>query len=137
MTEVECFVAIDAEPKNTIRVFDDRALADRYVAHRQRAGDVGMIVRVEDTRTRFGLLAQWRNSMPAAEIERRCGEAAWLLEEVLAGRVPRPVRGQINNISREIEREHSAQRGYANRTRRGQTSLLQGIDAPRDFSASL
>ncbi len=36
MTEAEYFARIDAEPKNTILVFDDIATADRYVAHRAR-----------------------------------------------------------------------------------------------------
>lgn len=111
MTEADYFAAIDAEPVNTILVFDDIGLADRYVAHRARAGDVGMVCRVEDTRTGSGLLVQWRDPVMAKDLVRRQGEALWLLEEVLAGRVPRPVKGEIGNISADVERERQAARG--------------------------
>jgi hypothetical protein len=103
MDETGTFAAIDAAPGNTALVFDDVALADRYVAHRARAGAVGLICRVEDTRTRSGLLVQWRDPVPAAELPRRQSEALWLLEQILAGRAPRPERGVIMNISPQVE----------------------------------
>ena len=62
-----------------------------------------MICRVEDTRTRSGLLVQWRDPVPAVDLQRRQNEALWLLEEALAGRVPRPERGVCRSISDEVE----------------------------------
>lgn len=108
MTESDYFATIDAHPKNTILVFDDIALADRYVAHRSQRGATGIIVRVEDTRTGSGLLTQWRDPIPAADVPRRQAEARWLLEEVLAGFVPRPERGVITNISDVVEARRTA-----------------------------
>lgn len=110
LTEADYFARIDAEPINTILIFDDIALANRYVAHRAKHGDVGLVCRIEDTRTRSGLLTQWRDPVPAADFARRQREALWLLEEVIAGRVPRPVRGEINNVTADTETQRRRQR---------------------------
>jgi hypothetical protein len=95
-------------------LFDDAALADRYVAHRAAGGAAGVICRANDTRTGSGLLVQWRDPIPAAELPRRQSEALWLLEEVLAGRVPRPERGMVRNISDEVEARRRSDLGLLN-----------------------
>ena len=110
MTEFDYFARIDAEPRNTILVFDDIALADRYQAHLAQRGVVGILCRVVDTRTGSGLLTQWRDPIPAADHPRRQREARWVLEEVLAGRVPRPEHGRISNISDAVKTQREAQR---------------------------
>lgn len=110
MTGTDHFARIDAKPVNTILVFDDITLADAYVVHQAVRGIVGLICRVEDARTGSGLLTQWRDPIPASEFQRRQGEALWLLEEVLAGRVPRPAPNQISNISDSVEAQRKAQR---------------------------
>lgn len=103
MSKEDLFAQIDAFQGNTMIVFDDLGMANSYVLHQHERGLVGMVCRVEDTRTGSGLLVQWRDAIPAGELARRQREALWLLEEVLAGRVPRPIPRSITDISAVVE----------------------------------
>lgn len=106
----EAFATIDAQPANTMLIFATTDVADRYAFHcaaYRRA--TGILVRVEDTRTGSGLIVQWRDPVPAADVPRRQSEARWMLEEVLAGRVPRPQPMQITNVSADTEASRRAQ----------------------------
>lgn len=123
MTDTTAFARIDAMPGNTLLVFDSIATADDYVVHRSLRGDVGVICRVEDMRTGSGLLVQWRDPIPEAEFARRQGEARWLLEEVLAGRAPRPQPGAVTDISPDVEA-----RRVASLQRRAAMSRMYQVD---------
>jgi hypothetical protein len=96
------FDKIDAAVGNTLVVFADLSDATAYCIHQHERGVFGIICRVEDTRTGSGLVVQWRDPIRAAELPRRQREALWLLEEVIAGRVPRPEPGKIADITPEV-----------------------------------
>jgi hypothetical protein len=91
--EGDLFRQADAVDGRTMIVFDSPGIALRYIAHRARTGCVGVVVLVEDTRTRSGLSVLWRDPVPADQVEVRMANCRWLLEEVLAGRQPRPTPG--------------------------------------------
>lgn len=86
-------------------VFANVADANAYVSYRSDRGDHGLICRVEDTRTKSGLLVQWRDVIVPAELNRRMAEARWLLEEVLAGRIARPKRGEVIDITTDVKQQ--------------------------------
>ncbi len=96
--ELALFAEIDAKLGNTMVVFDSRALANRYVAHRATLGEHGIVVLAEDTRTRSGLCVLWRDPIPPADVDVRLGNCLWLLEETLAGRTPRPQPGRVVDL---------------------------------------
>ena len=101
MTEAEQFAKIDAYEGNTMVVFSDRAVADRYIVHRAYAQDQfgkGLIALVEDTREKTGLCVLWRDPIPADKLDERLANCRWLLEEVLAGRRPGPVAGEVTEL---------------------------------------
>lgn len=104
------FAAIDARPDNCMLIFADRRMADQYAFHRAFTRRVvGILVRVEDTRTHSGLLVQWRDPIPAQDFPRRQSEARWMLEEALAGRVPRPTPQQVTDVTADTEASRRAQ----------------------------
>jgi len=98
MTEEEQFAQCDAREGNTMLVFSDKAIAMRYLDHRVRQyGDDGYRVLVEDTRTKSGLCVLWRDRVvDLKDLDKKFANCRWLLEEVLAGRQPRPVPGEVN-----------------------------------------
>src|SRR5262245_19156023 len=104
----EEFDRILALSGNTLIVFEDLATADAFGLHQFERGARGILCRVEDTRERTGLVVQWRDPIKAAELPRHQAEARWLLKEVLAGRVPRPERGKVVDISPEVEAARQA-----------------------------
>ncbi|MFM9963108.1 MAG: hypothetical protein ACKV2Q_18020 [Planctomycetaceae bacterium] len=93
MTESEQFAAADALLGNTMIVFSDRAIADRYIVHRSCLGQRGIFALVEDTRERTGLCVVWRAPIPKEQFLERLANYRWLLEETLAGRSPWPNSG--------------------------------------------
>ena len=97
MTEAEQFAAIDAYEGNTMIAFSDHAIALRYMQHRQTAGFVrsGLFAAAHDSRTGSGLFVLWRDPVPPDELATRQGSCLWLLEEMIAGRWPRPVAGKV------------------------------------------
>jgi len=99
MTEAEQFAAIDAYDGNTMVVFSDLAIAMRYANHRYRVhGQTGLIAGCEDTRKGTGLYVMWRDRIQPDKLGERIANCRWLLEEVLAGRYPRPVAGKVSEL---------------------------------------
>mgnify|MGYP003384625773 CR=1 FL=1 len=100
MTEAEQFAACDACEGNTMLVFSDAEIAHRYVEHRARLGDSGVICMVEDKfgSSGSGICVLWRDPIDERQLDERLANCRWLLEEVLAGRQPRPVAGQVNTL---------------------------------------
>lgn len=98
MTEAEQFAACDACEGNTMLVFSDAAIAHRYVDHRARLGASGVICMVTDTRSNSGICVLWRDPIEYRQLDERLANCRWLLEEVLSGRQPRPVAGQVNTL---------------------------------------
>ena len=95
--EVDLFKQADAVEGETMIVFDSKPLALRYVLHRKTVfGESGLIPLVEDTRTGTGLCVIWRSPVAPAMMAERLANCRWMLEEVLAGRQPRPAAGQVN-----------------------------------------
>lgn len=100
MTEQEQFAQADAYEGNTMIVFSDEKIALRYALHRLESGlcDPGVMAKVDDTRTGSGLCVIWRDPVEPEKLAERLANCRWLLEEVLAGRRPRPVPGQVNEL---------------------------------------
>jgi len=98
MTEQEQFDAIDAYEGNTMIAFSGKAIAMRYVAHRSARGMKGVVVICEDTRTQSGLCVMWRDPVEPDKLAKREANCRWLLEEILAGRQPGPVAGELNEL---------------------------------------
>jgi hypothetical protein len=97
-SETSQFAQIDAYQGSTMLVFGDVAIAYRYAIHRKRQGYSGALALVEDTRTRSGLCVMWRDPVSFADVEQRQANCRWMLEEVLAGRYPRPVAGAVAEL---------------------------------------
>lgn len=100
MTELEQFAVCDASPGNTMLLFSDVKIATRYAIHRAKQGHYGLVAQCNDTREGTGLCVMWRDPVPAGEIETRIANCRWFLEEALAGRVSRPVPGEVVNVGR-------------------------------------
>lgn len=99
MTEAEQFALCDAYEGNTMIVFSNKALAMRYAQHRLETFDqTGLMAGCEDTREGTGLFVCWRDPVPPEDLEERIGNCLWLLEEVLAGRYPRPIPGRVQEL---------------------------------------
>lgn len=94
MTEAQQFAAADALLGNTMIVFSDRAIADRYIVHRS------CIAMVEDTRERSGLCVIFRDPVPPEQLAERIGNCRWLLEETLSGRSPWPNSGTVEFLGK-------------------------------------
>ena len=100
MTEAEQFAICDAADGNTMLVFSDKHLAARYAIHRAKQGYYGLVAQCHDIREGTGICVMWRDPIPASELEERIANCRWLLEEVLAGRYPKPVPGEVNDLWR-------------------------------------
>lgn len=100
MTEAEQFAAVDAFEGETMIVFSDRALADRFMLHQAAKRLHGLVALVEDTRECTGLCVMWRDPVPLAKLSERLANCRWLLEETLAGRSPWPESGQVQSFGK-------------------------------------
>ena len=100
MNEAEQFAACDAYIGETMIVFSDRAIAERYQVHRFQLGDRGVVAMAEDTRQRTGLVVVWRDPVPPERLSERIGNCLWLLEETLAGRSPWPRAGEVTPLGK-------------------------------------
>lgn len=96
--ERELFRQMDAPEGQTLVATDDESLLCRYLQHRQQHGFAGLIASAHDTRTLTGLIVFARDPVPAADLARVQGHCLWLLEEILAGRQPWPVAGQVTPL---------------------------------------
>jgi hypothetical protein len=108
MTEAEQFAKADAAQGNTMLVFYSAAIAKRYIAHRATLGQTGLIAMIEDTKFGSGLTVVWRDPIEQGKVEERLANCHWLLEEVLRGRCPAPVPGEVGVL---WERGNMPQRG--------------------------
>lgn len=97
-SEAEQFAAIDAAVGNTMLVFADEGVCFRYKLHLAARGAIGLRAECRDTRTGSGLVVMWRDRVPPEDLHTRLANCRWLLEEVLAGRQPRPVAGELTHI---------------------------------------
>jgi hypothetical protein len=95
MTEAEMFAKCDAMEGETLIAFSDLDIAMRYAEHRfKQTKAVGIIACAHDEREGSGLFVMWRDPIKPEELAKRQGNCLWLLEEILAGRQPRPIEGQ-------------------------------------------
>lgn len=99
MTEAEQFAVVDTYPGSTMVAWSDMAIAMRYMQHRLTKGvRHGLIAAAHDVRDGTGIVVMWRDPVPANELHLRQANCMWLLEEILAGRYPRPVPGQVGEL---------------------------------------